>query len=627
MKIGPVLHQQIVQLRWQFLTCLGLVLVLPLEEAFVNLRAGDGFYTAHMTLLSVFISPLLAGLMACATVQADLDDKRYLFWRSKPVGVTFFMMVKFMVGLVITLLLPAFPILFAVISYQICQPYGGNLLSIVPVLLNFLFITFMAYSLCFLCNVLIRKTARAWLVGMATMCLMILTPFILPLNFKDVTSDFLAVISTVYVSVTLGTALVAMILAFVAAARNWHMRTNLKGLLWTGATLVFLLAMLFSHQVANIKVLDEIKAESPYNYSLNNVNGKIAFGNQYVDIEDGQIHLNAEVPPSEKTLEEFRLQVQSKPALYEVDKELKLRRFPNSPKLYYETAEGLYTFSLYAYYKEEKIEKELNSGRFHNVQSYEKVYLRSFKVREGVHFPLFALDLSDCLNKESCQSFCMRLIGDKIVAFVGSQCVTLSIAGDGKLKLISRKPLMKYSHYFGNQKKVFKIPLAPTETINIQECIRFSIDFNFLNHRHPEMFTSDSLVDIRDGKITFCQISKNGIARYDVVKWDDEYIYCMYRNARPFMFIEQKFGHGIYEWSPYFVKDGNLYTYSDTKLMAFDIRSDRIRKIGHFVRISDGFDIEEVKVLANGQILMNARLRKGNSKDSDGFLYLMENPK
>lgn len=86
MKVSGLVYQQICQIRWHVLACLGLVMVLPIEEAFVNLSAGDGFFSRHMVALSVMFTPLLAGLIACANVQADLNERRYTFWRSKPVS-------------------------------------------------------------------------------------------------------------------------------------------------------------------------------------------------------------------------------------------------------------------------------------------------------------------------------------------------------------------------------------------------------------------------------------------------------------------------------------------------------------------------------------------------------------
>jgi hypothetical protein len=69
-------------------------MVLPIEEAIVNLKAGDGFYSASLTIMAVMFSPLLVGLIACANVQADLNERRYIFWRSKPANVKMLMTLK-----------------------------------------------------------------------------------------------------------------------------------------------------------------------------------------------------------------------------------------------------------------------------------------------------------------------------------------------------------------------------------------------------------------------------------------------------------------------------------------------------------------------------------------------------
>ena len=42
MRVSGIIHQQICQLKWHLLACLGLLMVLPVEEAVVNLKAGDG---------------------------------------------------------------------------------------------------------------------------------------------------------------------------------------------------------------------------------------------------------------------------------------------------------------------------------------------------------------------------------------------------------------------------------------------------------------------------------------------------------------------------------------------------------------------------------------------------------
>ena len=432
MKIGRIVHQQIVQLRWHFLACLGLLMALPIEEAFISLKDGNGFYATGLSLgIPIMAGPLLAGLIACANVQADLDDKRYIFWRSKPVGVKSFVAIKYFVGILIALVIIACPLVFTFISFKITQVEKierGFFVYIV----NFQLISLLAYSLCFFCNVLVRKTARAWLVGMAMTCLLLLIPFMLPLNFKDLTSDFLMVASTIYVSITLGTSLIAFAISLFAVSHNWHLQTNLKGLLWTGASLIFLLMLLFTRQVANIKVLDEV--ETPKDYALigslqelynNNREGHlldVETSNNKIELKD--IYLE----PSEET----RKKLETARQLYSVgEKGLNLYIYPHFNRILYKSGSDIFHFKLNTYYYQEKIGKRTYKRK------HRKAYLCGYKLLEGLYpLPVSVLDLSNCVDKEGASNVGIRQIGDKLVILIQDGVVVVQIKADGH----SRKP-------------------------------------------------------------------------------------------------------------------------------------------------------------------------------------------
>ena len=157
------IHQQIMQLKRHFLACLGLIMVLPLEEAAVNLKDGLGFYSSELGAISLLLAPLLGALLACANVQADLDHNRDVFWRSKPVTAIRFMSGKFLVGLILALLVLVCPCLFVGITMGLAGikttfAVGSYLACVSLILLS-------TYSVGFFCNVLIRKTAQAWLIS------------------------------------------------------------------------------------------------------------------------------------------------------------------------------------------------------------------------------------------------------------------------------------------------------------------------------------------------------------------------------------------------------------------------------------------------------------------------------
>ncbi|MCE5185270.1 MAG: hypothetical protein LLF76_03995 [Planctomycetaceae bacterium] len=185
MKLAPIIHQQIVQLRWQPLACLGLMMALPLEDAIANLWQGNGFYAGSVSLaVPLVASPLLAALLACANVQADFDERRFIFWRSKPAGIKSFMLLKYFTGLLLAAVIIALPFLLAFVTRNRVKldEVQPEFFAAVIALQS---ISLLTYSVSFLCNVLIRKTARAWLVGMALTGFMMIIPFILPLNLTQ----------------------------------------------------------------------------------------------------------------------------------------------------------------------------------------------------------------------------------------------------------------------------------------------------------------------------------------------------------------------------------------------------------------------------------------------------------
>ena len=621
MKIGRIIHQQVVQLRWHFLACLGLIMVLPLEEAVMNWRDGDGFYAGAMVVASVMISPLLSGLIACAGVQADLNDRQNIFWRSKPIRAEVFIILKFLVGLAIALLILGIPIAFGLMGDSLYKRSYDNVAAGKPIFLNILMISMMAYSLCFLCNVLIRKTARAWLIGMALVCFLLLVPFILPLHLKDFASEFLNVISAIYISITLGTFLIAFVLSLIATSHNWHLQTNLKGLLWSGAALIFLLMLLFTHQVANIKVLDEKVIDTA---SISNFNNRIICGGQYIEVQDGQIQSH-EMNFS-KVVRENLMAMEP---LYKIEEGLRHERFPQMEYLYHKIDNETYAFRLIAYYDYENVAK-------HRERHYKKVYLQSYRFEGGYHVPVSIIDFSEFITDDYTFHMVMRKVNDKLTVFIKDSYAVVEFSNNGVLQLIDKKVngLKRNPRYYSTSvPEEFKVRIIPFSEIDLRNRIKLSIDlscqyYHIYGLRNKEFHTS-SIVEEHEGETSFYLLKQSSIQRFDVVKWDDEYIYCEFRDERPFTFLEQMFGQ-VREYSPYFVKNGKLFAHSRIKLMVFDVSSDSIRKLGHFERISNNFDIHDIEVLDDGNILLSTskrqRIDNGKSWEWESYLYLLKNP-
>jgi hypothetical protein len=613
MKLSGIIHQQICQLKWHLLACFGLIMVLPIEEAIVDLRAGDDYLSSAMASLAVMFSPLLAGLIACANVQGDLNEKHYIFWRSKPANVKLLITHKYFIGLVASLLIIACPVIFVILCSIIWNSEGFDRFVPLPIL-----IAIMAYSLCFACNVVVRKTARAWLIGMLIGCFVLVLPFMLPLNLKDFMTDVMLLTFGLYLTIILVVSAAAFVFALYAAQHDWCLKTNLRELLWVGTGLVFILLMLFSSQVANIKVLCEREIDAVGTNELAYLGNRVILkGRSYIDVDNNKISLSHVVPDPDTGLACLAgggISFGRKdyiPSIYPD---------PWCGGLYKKVGDDVYSFVIWAYTPDH--------GKS---QSYEKVYLRSCRFSKDPQPPASELDISDCLtNGTTMNRIAARLIDNTLIVCVNDSLIVVDVTDPSELRQIYKK-LGVLKHGFRNleneyRQKVFTAPLVPVDNINIEERIRLSVDLRYRFHYDNHIYES-SIVDIHDGKIAFFSVSQEDVARFDVTSWDDEKIYCRFSAARPFTILEGMAGTPGRN-DRIFVKDQKLYCYEDEQLMVFDVSSERrIRKLGHYVRMD--CNIEDIAVLEDGQILLSNRWHKPSGKNrlrDRRYLYLLEKP-
>jgi len=638
MRTRAIIHQQVCQLRWHILACLGLIMVLPLEEAMVSLREGDGFHSIRMAYAVITLGPLLAGLIACANVQGDLSEKRYIFWRSKPANVKKLMALKFFAGLILSLAIMACPLVFGLASTALCgEDLGWQIFKhYVPVAIV---VAMMTYSFCFGCNVIVRNTARSWLIGVFLAGFVLVVPFMLPLGFKDIVTDVGFLVWGFYPATILVTSVVAFVFALFAAEHDWHLKTNLRELLCIGAGLLFVLLMLFSSQVANIRVLDEEVIESfQWGFgTLDRIGSRPIFqGKEYVDVGKKKISLQnigsndgVANPPIYGNI---GVDSEGNRIIYGPRvKGYRVRSYPRTPNaIYMNTADGTYYFGITSYFR-----REGEEDRKKNI--YEKVYLRSYKLVGDSWRVVNELDISYCLtDRKDYLRMAMRLIDKTLVACVNHSLVTVDVTHPDQLKEIDKKLDViragsMWLHQADRQKEI-SIPLLPVEGIGTDEKIRLSIDLAYrFGHRDDDIYDS-SIVDIHKNKIAFFSASERGVARFDITGWDDEEIHCKFSAARPFTILESV----ARSYGPHnriFAKDQKLYFKEYAQLMVFDVRSDRrIRKLGHFIRMD--CMIEDIEVLEDGKLLLCARSRRAQGYAQDGrnsfgekrCLYLLENP-
>ncbi len=609
------IHQQIMQLKWHFLACLGLIMVLPLEEAVVNFKAGDGFYSSGLTALAIGFSPLLAALLACSNVQADLDEKRDIFWRSKPVSIGRFIMGKFVLGLLLSLLILVCPFLFSWVSTAwVSETLGYHL----PYVAGLSLVLLLTYSVCFFCNVLIRKTAQAWLIGVAVTLLSLLLTCILPLNIKDITTDFVLFKSMMILFwvVTLGLSGVMFIGAILAVRRNWQFHTNLRSLLWGGAALIFILALLLGHQMTNIKVLDEktiISDDGDLGGDFLNRSGKLimeGYPTAYeVSTNDGTLRIQ----PRTVDLEDVRQRAR-RFAPYDVPKELRPhfdfawtlgRQDSRFESVSYRVGQENYSFVLKSYYRSEK--GVTRHGTEMETRRYERAYFHCNRLSDGGGEPVSFLDLSDYVQWDKNWWTSVCLVKDKAIVILNKTCLVVDISDPTSMAVIEQKTLKRHPIFIRSELGVFD--LLPLETLDREDRIKLSIALADWDAR---VFTD------LEGHISYVLSDRDKIARYDVVEIDGNQIHCQRRDERRVTPLERI---GSFWINERVLCNGRLYLRSENCIMVFDVTGLRIRKLGHFERFSSSFYISEMEVLDDGNILLLV-----DKTQNSVHLALLKNP-
>ncbi|MBN2589023.1 MAG: hypothetical protein JXA96_04115 [Sedimentisphaerales bacterium] len=643
MKIQGIIHQNISQLKWHILASLAVIMVLPAEEFIVGLKDGYGFDIGLTVISSIIIAPFLAGLIACANVQADLDERRYIFWRSKPAGVKSSITLKYFIGIVLSVFILACPIiLWTIVSlFSSKNLFESDFWYII--FLSFFFVI-MTYSLCFASNIVVRSTARSWLIGILLAGFVLIFPFFLPLGYKDYFDIYDS--GDIFMIIVAVSIVFAFIFSLFAAQHDWHLKTNLRRLLWVIAGLVFIMLMLFSSQVANIKVLQEKEIEPllvmnevrpiggilAENYNVEEFRDYLRSGEIIRSISSGEGEYREafwEINPLEYVGDKvlFRLRYY----IDEVDNKISLGEFKSTPeeilpkpvtdingygqstfpynddRFIREINGNLYSFYIYTY--DRTVEAEP-----HDRTIYEKVFLRSYKYTGHSWITVCELDISECITDDMINNEAMRIIGDKLFAFIDKSFAEVDITNPEDLKMITSKvnilPRQNwYFYYMRNKENKVTIPLIPAEEIDIEERIRLSIDRFYHSHNMYDL----SIVDIYNKKISYFLIdSSDGIARYEVTGWNQDEINCELKSFRKLTMLEGMTGakHG----SDLFVKNGRLYYLTGNSLMVFDVRSDnRIRKLGHFVRIN--YEIQDIAVLEDDNILLCLSLDTESASD------------
>jgi hypothetical protein len=308
---------------------------------------------------------------------------------------------------------------------------------------------------------------------------------------------------------------------------------------------------------------------------------------------------------------------------YEVDKSLEVRQYPYESDIYCQIGDDYYTFRLYVYYWTEEVTTD--EGKLKNVRHYKNVYLWCWRDIEGGRVSVSRLDLSGYLDADaSWRGFGMRITENKAVVLLNDHCLVVDLSIPQSLAVIEDKRLEP--SFFLRGVGAGSFSLLPVESLDLQDRIRLSLVMaGRYQYRGGEV-----VVDEQSDPVSYVLISAHeGIDRYVFQKVENESVIFKRLDGRRFTILETLFGSVFAYWgNPQFIQDGKLYLSSGNTLMVFDVAGPRIRKLGHFQRVSYKYAIEDVKVVENGNILLLSRYDVGQGEDLKRtcILQLLKNP-
>lgn len=272
------------EVRVLFAIALFVFLGLPIIGGIQFVIFQNGRFSIDASIWVMFLGGLLSIVVAVGTVTRDVNGKLEEFWRSRPVHVLRWLLVKYGVGLAVVLVSLIVPLLIE-------RAFGpvANLVSSSQILAWHPFLWTALFSIAFATACICRRGAHAGMLSAAIALLIYFLPTIIPsLKFMSVTlvsydsqygvrgwsardgfhSSFIGYIpwasgyaqygplQLAYIGGMLLLAITGLIVAVVALKRDWRIEAGRKMLYWSvGAALLLLFATAASQVGANLPVL------------------------------------------------------------------------------------------------------------------------------------------------------------------------------------------------------------------------------------------------------------------------------------------------------------------------------------------------------------------------------------
>jgi ABC-type transport system involved in multi-copper enzyme maturation permease subunit len=167
------------QVRWFLFWGLVIFLVFPLLEAITSYQKGHAFRTDMPEGIVLFLGGFFAIFTAVGIVCPELKKGLLIFWRSKPIAIWKWILLKYAVGLFVILIVCIIPIIMELVLHRFASP-NRRQDFVYTVLNSHTFTIILIYSLSFLISCLIRKTTHAAILSLALMLLIYFLPVLVP---------------------------------------------------------------------------------------------------------------------------------------------------------------------------------------------------------------------------------------------------------------------------------------------------------------------------------------------------------------------------------------------------------------------------------------------------------------
>ena len=175
-QLKSLLWKEWLEIRTFFLIALFVFVGLPLLGG-IEARFQTGYFEILASVWTYFLGGVLAIFVGVGTVVRDLNGRLEDFWRSRPVSVSRWLIVKYFVGLFVVIFTLCVPlVLELLINHTNTNMYTAPQL----ILAWHPFLWALLYSIGFLMACLVRRGAHAAMLSLAVMLLLYFLPEIIP---------------------------------------------------------------------------------------------------------------------------------------------------------------------------------------------------------------------------------------------------------------------------------------------------------------------------------------------------------------------------------------------------------------------------------------------------------------